>query len=54
MRRTHAIRRSVAVILVLLIVLIGVSRNPDAYRTEFPRADPVSQTESEALEELDS
>lgn len=54
MRRTHAIRRSVAVMLVLLIVLIGVSRNPDAYRTESPRTEPVSQTESEALEALNS
>lgn len=54
MKRTHAVRRSIGVAFVLLVVLIGVIFNPDLYRTDYPRIENSTQPEGEAATILET
>lgn len=51
MRRTHALRRSVALLLLLIVVAIGVAQNPDLYQVEqsVPPAQDGASAEALAI-----
>lgn len=53
MKRTHALRRSVAVLIVLMLIVIGVVYSPDSYQNEVPSPMPIQEVASEALSVLD-
>lgn len=52
MNRAYATRRSIAVLIVLLLVAFGVLSNPDSYQAEVPYSAPEGQAASEALSAL--
>lgn len=52
MNRAYATRRSIAVLIVLLLVAFGVLSNPDSYQAEVPYSPPEGQAASEALSAL--
>ncbi len=52
MRRTHAIRRTIAVLVMLIVITIGVAGNPELYQTEQVVDVPLSGQQSEATAAL--
>lgn len=53
MKRAHAIRRSIAVLIALFVVIVGVASNPDLYETRVHVEQPSqNQTTGEAAEAL--
>jgi hypothetical protein len=53
MRRTHATRRSIAVFIVLVIVIIGARLNPDLYKTDYKVDESSKQNQSEVTKILE-
>lgn len=54
MKRTHAARRTVAFIVALLIVAVGIVTNPDFYQTEYTLPLAAENTPDFALAALDT
>jgi hypothetical protein len=55
MNRTHAVRRSFVLLILLILAVAAVLRNPNSYQTPPPvRPAPVTQPESEAMAALDT
>ncbi len=48
MKRTHAIRRSLAVLFALVVIVVGILQNPDLYQAELPAIQPTEQAAGEA------
>ena len=53
MGRSYARRRSVAIIVVLFLVVIGVLQNPDQYKVDVPEMATAEEVASEAISVLD-
>ncbi len=49
MKRTYAVRRSIAMTILLILVIIGVIQNPDLYWNDYVNEPPIMQSQGEAL-----
>lgn len=53
MKRTHAVRRSIAVLMLLLFVVIGILQNQDAYKTVISEPQQRERSNNQALVALE-